>query len=84
MEEIREFVNGVYGTRLLIFLETKPQSNQYHQILLNEEEFKKVSMTLGKNTGAKDTNGNDIIELYHSKEIYPLPDLEEITHEKTT
>jgi len=67
-----------YSTRVLVFMETSPQSNKYNQLFLNAEEFKRMSLTLGTETGEKDTNGNDIVKLNHSEEEYTLPDLKEI------
>ncbi len=68
----------LYSTRMLIFLETKPQSNEYYQVYLNPEEFKRFSATIGRPTGKKDEKDNDIIEIQMSTEIYDLPDLREI------
>ena len=64
----------VFNTRLLVFLEDRPQSNEYRQIFLNAEEFKKMSSSIGKVVG-KEPNGNDTVEFRYSDEIYSLPDL---------
>lgn len=67
----------VFNIRMLLFLETEPQSNKYNQILLNPEEFKKVSASFGKPTG-KVNRGIEDVELTTSKEMYTLPDLRQI------
>lgn len=67
--------DNLYGTRLLIFLEDKPQSNKYHQVLLTLDEFKKASMMIG--TVVEEKGHKQIVELQMSEELYDLPDLEE-------
>ena len=66
----------LYGTRLLVFLEDSPQSNQYHQIHLNEKQFKRVSDAVS-NVVAKHGDDEDV-EVDMSIDTYPLPDLQEI------
>ena len=71
----------LYGTRLLLFIETEPQSNKYRQIKLGPEEFKKVSGSFGLPTNKKiNISGHmvDEIDVAMSDEIYDLPDLQEI------
>ena len=71
----------IYGTRLLLFMETEPQSNKYRQILPNLEEFKRISSSFGTLTGKKiEIEGCDVDELKVklSDDIYNLPDLKEI------
>lgn len=66
----------LYGTRLLVFLEDSPQSNQYHQIHLTESQFKRVSDSV---CDVKSRNGDDEdVEVEMSIETYKLPDLQEI------
>lgn len=36
----------VFEVRMIVLMEDSPQSNKYHQILLNREQFRKVSDTL--------------------------------------
>lgn len=69
----------IYGTRLLIFLETEPQSNKYNQVILDPEEFKKTAFSLGK-VLSKEDNGNDRVHFNISDEEYDLPDLLEIDY----
>lgn len=68
---------GIYETRLLVFMETDPQSNRYCQVLLNPDEFKKLSLSLGTTIG-KDGD-EDIVELKLSEVEYKLPDLQSKT-----
>ena len=66
-------IEELYTTRLLVFLETEPQSNEYRQVILNKEEFKAFSMSLGKVT---EKNGKDeVVEINLSEDIHSLPDL---------
>lgn len=66
----------LYSTRLLVFIETEPQSNKYRQLVLTPEEFKNVSFSIGKVTN-KVGNGEQV-EVKMSEEIWELPDLPEI------
>lgn len=66
----------IYSTRLLVFLETHPQSNKYNQVLLQPEEFKRVALSLGQLV--EQTGKTQTVELNSSDEIYTLPDLQEI------
>lgn len=68
----------LYGIRILIFQEMEPQSNKYCQVFLNEEQFKAMSLTLGKFTGETVRDGIDEVELQLSTEEYTLPDLRQI------
>jgi hypothetical protein len=68
----------LYGTRLLVFLEDAPQSNQYRQIILNQDQFKNLSNSIGT---VVDKEGDDEqVEIEMSEEIYTLPDLYEFTN----
>lgn len=68
----------LYGVRLLVFQETEPQSNKYRQVLLDKEQFKKVSFDTSKLTGKKIMDNIDECTVMLSDEIYTLPDLKEI------
>ncbi len=70
--------NELYGIRILVFQEMEPQSNKYCQVFLNEEQFKAMSLTLGKLTGKTVRDGVDEVELQLSTEEYTLPDLRQI------
>jgi len=67
----------LWVTRLLVFLETSPQSDTYHQVILNPEQFKAVSDAIAE---VLSTTQNDIetINIELSEETYKLPDLQEI------
>jgi hypothetical protein len=65
----------IYGTRLLIFLETEPQSNDYHQVKLTPEEFKRASLAIGTVVSRK--GSEETVEMQLSEEVYKLPDLPE-------
>lgn len=41
-------VHELYATRMIVLMECHPQSNQYHQIMLNGEQFKIISDALAK------------------------------------
>ncbi len=41
-------IKSLYTSRVVILIEMKPQSNEYKQVLLNPEEFKKVSLHLAE------------------------------------
>lgn len=69
--------NEIYSTRLLVFMEIEPQSNKYNQVYFDEENFKKVSLQIGKIVGKEDS-GLDRVELSSSEEEYTLPDLKQI------
>lgn len=67
---------------MLVFLEVEPQSNQYRQVLLTPEQFKKISDASVHRT--IEQRGNDsICEHRLSNEIYTLPDLEELPQNDT-
>lgn len=73
-----DLYSELYGVRLLVFIEKAPQSNQYYQVLLNKEEFKKVSLSIGRPTGKEIRPGVKEVENFTSEEEYVLPDLKEI------
>lgn len=66
----------LWVTRLLVFLETSPQSDTYHQVILNPEQFKAVSDAIAE---VLSTQGDmETINIELSAETYKLPDLQEI------
>lgn len=69
----------LYGTRLLVFLEDAPQSNQYRQVILNGSQFKRVSDAIS-NVVSRNGDEEDV-EIEMSLDTYLLPDLQEKTHE---
>ncbi len=71
-----DLMHDLYTTRILVFFETEPQSNKYKQLILNGEEFKRVSdaITVGKQVGEREGDIQSF-EINLSDEIYILPDL---------
>lgn len=67
----------LYGVRVLMFMETEPQSNKYRQICLNSEDFAKVSKSYGI-VKRLNEDGIEEVELMLSDEEYELPDLPEV------
>lgn len=65
----------LYTVRTLIFLETEPQSNEYHQVMLDQETFKKITEVMS--TLVKDGDIQEV-NLDLSEETYKLPDLQDI------
>ena len=74
-------LDELYSTRLLVFIEEEPQSNQYRQVILNKEQFKKVSDAVITIEKEKDEHGMEMVSFKHSEELYELPDLIEINYE---
>ncbi len=75
MIDFNELENEIYGIRLIVLLETSPQSGKYRQVRLNPERFKNVSMAIS--TGTPEEAILDI-----GDEIIPLPDLQQIRYDK--
>jgi hypothetical protein len=71
---------AVYSLRMLVFLETGPQTNQYRQVFLDFEEYKRVSFSLGSLVGSIE-NGTIASQVRLSEKEYKLPDLREINPE---
>ncbi len=44
----------LYEQRLIVLLETGPQTNKYEQIIMNNEQFKKVTELVGSHTLTED------------------------------
>lgn len=61
--------------RLLVFLETGPQTNKYQQVMFNPEEFNRVSQSIGEVTAINGDKQDVAIKL--SDAVYNLPDLVE-------
>lgn len=72
-------IQELYIIRTLIFLETEPQSNEYHQVMLDQETFKKVTEVMS--TLVKDGEVQEV-NLDLSEETYKLPDLQDIYDNK--
>lgn len=80
MKTIEDLQLHINEQRLLVFLETDAQSNKYNQVLLNGEQFKKVSDSIinSARTGEDLKPGMEEVELTTSEEEYDLPDLQSI------
>lgn len=74
----------IYGLRVLVFLELEPQSNKYQQVMLDADQFKKVSMAMSVATGREIRDGIDEAKTYLSEETYELPDLKEINEHEVS
>lgn len=76
---MKEEINysDLYGVRVLIFMETEPQSNKYVQVILSPEMFKNMTETICVKTGNVVREGVDETKIKTSEEEYTLPDLPE-------
>ena len=66
--------SDIYGLRVLVFMETEPQSNKYTQVLLTPKMYKEMTATICRPTGKKDGNIEEM-KIDGSEEEYTLPDL---------
>lgn len=62
-------------SRLLVFLETEPQSNKYRQVILTPEQFKKMSDVICEVVDKK--GDEETVSINMSIGTYLLPDLNE-------
>lgn len=76
----------LFSQRCLVFLETEPQSNKYCQVILSQEQFKKVSDAIITTFKAEEhpelaetelKPGMEIVNIELSEEEYELPDLKQ-------
>lgn len=74
-EFVKRLEGDIYCSRVLVFLETSPQSNKYKQFLFTEDEFKAVSSSIGTVKGKR--GSVETVEVNLSDTDYPLPDLEQ-------
>lgn len=74
-ENAQEIGSLIYEQRVLVFIEIEPQSNQFRQVLLDNEQFKKVTTLFGTLLKT-DEKGLEHYEMKESDEIYNLPDLQ--------
>ncbi len=77
----RDLWEELYTTRLLVFIETAPQSNKYRQVMLNPEEFKKMSFSIGHTVEIL-PNGDQRTEANFSNDTYDIPDVPQIYYPK--
>ena len=74
-EKIEDLKSVIYEQRLLVFIEQEPQSNKYCQVIFTQDEFKKLSDTIGKENGLTE-DGLEKRIMCESEEEYTLPDLQ--------
>jgi ABC-type tungstate transport system permease subunit len=79
-------VGELYTVRLIVLMEDAPQSNKYRQVILNPEQFKKVSDAVAQQfvrVEEKDTKRLTAYDIVMSDELYDLPsNIQDITYEK--
>lgn len=78
-EAIEADTSALYETRLIILIETNPQSNVYRQLILDPKQFKRVSHCLFDQFSDKKLNvlvdlreGQDVFEVKLSNDTYGL------------
>jgi len=69
---------GISPARLLVFVEQSSRSNVYHQVLLDKEEFEKISLLVGEIISPQDHTGARTIAMNISSDEFNFPDLQEI------
>ena len=76
----------LFSQRCLVFLETEPQSNKYSQVILSQEQFKKISDAIISTFVPEEhpeleegtlAPGMEIVNIELSEEEYELPDLKQ-------
>ncbi len=65
----------IYEQRILVFMETKPQSNEYNQVILTPKAFKGMTEAISRRTGKTLAPGIEETLIDTSKAKYKLPDL---------
>ena len=77
----REFtqneIDELYRNRLLVFLETAPQSNKYFQVYFSPKDFERVLNAVDKTFPLIAPNVRSI-NLHVSNETYDIPDLKQV------
>lgn len=76
-------IGSLYTVRMFIYLETEPQSNQYERVMLNQEQYKRVSGAVydcfPKDPSHECDNPNcKGVALLTSDSPIPLPDVSDI------
>ena len=72
-------ITELYAQRLVLLLETGPQTNEYNSIILEEEDWEKIFDIALKNKKGSDTvDVDEVPNLHLSEETYKLPDIQEI------
>lgn len=82
MDPIRQtqLLNTIHEVRLLIFFETKPQSNKYHQVMISYPQYNAINNIISTPapSQANDLPGMQFRDVDISNEVYDLPDLQTI------
>ena len=65
-------------TRLLVFLEAKPLSNKYRQVILSKEQYKQITEDICDNIVNNPKKGDQLCYMTFSRALYDLPDLQHI------
>lgn len=78
-----ESMNELYSLRTIVLLEIEPQSNRYHQVVLNPERFKAMSSALGEKVHDPDLpEGYSVTKIMRVEDkVIVLPDVKEIYYE---
>lgn len=76
MKQIDKYT--LYGTRLIVLMESEPQSNKYRQVILDPKRFKEISDAV---CGGPVSEGleEEEVQILMSEDVYDLPDLKEFT-----
>lgn len=70
------YQNEFQGTALILFLQSEPLSDKYHQILLTDEQIRKVYKALPDIIGTRTPDGGFDLEL-SEKFIVDLPGIKD-------
>lgn len=72
----------LYSIRMLCFLEVRPQSNVYKQVLMDAETYKRMSFSFARIKGPSEGNPLSLdVEVRLSDDEFKLPDLQAIHEE---
>lgn len=76
-----ELFSAVYAIRLLVFVEETPQSNHYHQLMLDDKQFKELTTCISRLFPCE--HGRDKhSDLEVGDACHTLPDLMQINNAK--
>ena len=56
-------MSEVFGLKMVILMESEPQSDHYHQLVLNKDQFKTVSDVIADTIGKKMCEQHDMEEV---------------------
>lgn len=78
---IEDLLTSVNECRVLVFIEARPQSNKYCQIVFDAEQFNKLSFAIQRvcQSGSELTG---LVDIQTSSEEYLLPDLQSFVDKK--